>query len=267
MGRFQKLEKTGSSSSQPAQPIPHGMVLASGEHATAQASDYPEAVAVADDAFYRGDYKAALRHYSRAFQAESTQVYPWIGQLNALLFLKQFKEAEVWSNRALDLFPEDPTLLSQRARVLAHNGNMKRALGTSDYAVSKGATDWAWIARAEVLLLARNPNAKYCFDKAIEMAGPGDWKVPFMAGLMCMERQNYAAAVDFLNTAAERNMRHAHIWENLAVALTKLNFTERARDAARRAQELDPQRRGAERLRTEVESRGVVERILGYLRR
>lgn len=266
MGRFQKLEKSGSSSSQPSHGVPHGMVLASGEHATSQA-DYPEAVAVADEAFFRGDYKGALRHYSRALQAESAQVYPWIGQLNALLFLKQFKEAEIWSNRALDLFPEDPTLLSQRARVLAHTGNMKRAMGTSDFAVSKGASDWAWIARGEVLLLARNPNARYCFEKAIELAGPGEWKVPFMAGLMYMERQNYAAAVDFLNIAAERNMRHAFIWENLALALTKLNFTDRAREAARRAQELDPQRRGAERLRADVDSRGVVERLLGFLRR
>ncbi len=265
MGRFQKIEKSGHAPV-PSHEVPHGMVMASGERGTTQA-DYPEAVAVADDAFYRGDYKAALRHYSRALQSDSTQVYPWIGQLNALLFLKQFKEAEVWSNRALDLFPEDPTLLSQRARVLAHNGSMKRALGTSDYAVSKGASDWAWVARGEVLLLARNPNARYCFEKAVEMAGPGEWKVPFMAALMYMERRNYAAAVDFLNIAAERNMRHPFIWENLAVALTKLNFTERARDAARRAQELDPQRRGAERLKDAVESRTITERLLGFLRR
>lgn len=265
MGRFQKLEKTagaGVSAVPGSAPVDAPPV----SQGTTQA-DYPAAIAVADEAFFRGDYKAALRHYSRALQSDSTQMYPWIGQLNALLALRQYKEAEVWSNRALELFPEDATVLSQRARVLAHTGNIKRAIGVSDYAVSKGSSEWAWLARGEVLLVAKNGNSKFCFDKAVEVAGAGNWQIPYLAGLVHIRANNYSGAVELMALAAERNLRHAQLWRDYSAVLAKLNFTERAREAARRAQELEPNSKGANRLQSDVEERSVVEKLMGFLRR
>jgi len=268
MGRFQKLEKTPSATGAPegAQPITPIEEIAAREDVVGL-NQYPEAIGLGDEAFYAGDYRLALRHYSRALQAESGQIYPWVGQLNALLMLRQFKEAEVWTNRALELFPEEPTVLSQRARVFAHMGDTKRAIGVSDYAMTKGASEWVWLGRGEVLLLARNPNSRFCFEKAVEIAGRTNWQVPFLAGLILLNDKNHAAAAEFLAIAAERNMRHANIWEVYAQVLAKLNFMERAREAARRAAELRPRKSSTSRLPDELESRGVLDRLFGFLRR
>lgn len=269
MGRFQKLEKTPSAQGAPegAQPTAPPEEIARQSHDAVGLNEYPEAIGLGDEAFYSGDYRLALRHYSRALQAESGQVYPWVGQLNALLMLRQFKEADVWTNRALELFPEEPTVLSQRARVFAHMGDTKRAIGVSDYAMTRGSTEWVWLGRGEVLLLARNPNSRFCFEKAVEMAGKLNWQVPFLAGLILMGDKNYAASAEFLAIAAERNVRHAYIWEVYANVLAKLNFMDRARDAGRRAAELNPRKSSSSRLPEDLESRGVIDRLLGFLRR
>ncbi|MDX2175178.1 MAG: tetratricopeptide repeat protein [Candidatus Sumerlaeia bacterium] len=262
MSRFQKLER------HPGAPAEAPVAAPSQPAEAEQESQYGSLLAQADDAYFGGDPRGALRLYSRALQADSTQLAPWSGQVNALLAMKQYREGDVWSNRALEQFPEEPTLLSQRARVVAYVGDTKRAMGISDYAMSRGGSPLAWLGRGEVLLLANNANATFCFDKALELAGPEDWRTPLEAGMVCFRLRKFSAAADYLGKAAQRNLRHYHTWQLYAKALAELNFTERAREAARHAKEIAPkeQRRTGE-LEEDVVSRTFWQRIAGFLRR
>lgn len=260
MSRFQKLERPGAISREAiAPPTP--------ESAPPTAADYPEAVALADEHYFQGEYKDALRHYSRAIQGDSTHVYPWIGQVSALIGMRQFNEAKVWSDRALDHFPEDPALLAQRARVLAHTGDTKRAIGVSDYAMSKGANAWAWLARAEVLVLARNGNAGFCFQKAVEAAPPDDWRIPYLCGSILRVNSKDSSAIEYFAQALQRNPRHAQGWYEYGASLHRLGFTDRAMDAIKRALELNPRHVAAKKLHDELEKPSVLNKLLGYLRR
>ena len=275
-GRFSRLEKTQQEETSPGGPPPGTVARGQKEKPketqprTAGPGEedlYPTFLRQADEAFFTGNYREALRHYSRALQQENNQVYPWIGQISSLIELKQYKEAELWSNRALEQFPEDPSLLSQRARVLAVTGNRKRAIGVSDYAMGKGATKWTWLARGEVLLEAKDPNALFCYEKALEETGPEDWRVPLLAGLAYARRRKWATAEDFLRKAAERNPRNHYTFYELAKVLVSLNYMDRARDAIERAVELKPDFRKAKDLQLQIYRRPFMKRVFGMFKR
>jgi tetratricopeptide (TPR) repeat protein len=246
----------------PAAPQAPGPNTGAGDN-----SLYPTAIQEAEEAFFTGQHREALRHFSRALQLDNAQVYPWIGQVSALLELRQYREAEIWSQRALEQFPEEPSLLSQRARVLAATGNLKRAIGVSDYAMSRGATPWAWLARGEVLLHARDGNALHCFEKAIELAGPQDWRVPMLAGLCYLRVRQWSTADDFLQRALENNPRNHYLWYEHARALLELSHIDRARDAIERAKALRPDFKPLRDLELMLYRRPFFKRLLGVFRR
>lgn len=236
-GRFSKLEKK-IDPEEPPEIFPDP--VAQLQRSPVDSADYPTFIQQGDEAYFTGNYRDALRHYSRALQEENTHVYPWIGQISSLIELKQYREAELWSNKALEQFPEDSSLLSQRARVLALTGNLKRAMGASDYALTKGATSWSWLARGDVLLQAGEKNALLCFEKAVEEAGKEDWHVPLIAGMNFSRRRQWASAQDFLRRSVETNPKNYFSWCEYGRALHQLSFFDRAQDAITRSLQLKP---------------------------
>ncbi|MCC5877010.1 MAG: tetratricopeptide repeat protein [Candidatus Sumerlaeia bacterium] len=274
-GRFSKLEK--SREEKGGLEPPAGAISRDGptekpapkprSAKEADGDNYPTFIQRADEAFFSGNYKDALRHYSRALQEDPTHVYPWIGQVSALIGMRQFREAELWTNRALDQFPEESSLLSQRARVLAATGNLKRAIGLSDYALGQGATEWTWLARGEVLLEASDNNSLYCFEKAMEMAEPTNWRIPLVAGLTFGRKRQWASAEEFLKISAERNPKNGFTWLELARVLMELNYTDRARDALQRARQLNASVKDINALEIRLYRRPLLQRMFGMLKR
>ncbi|MCC6548338.1 tetratricopeptide repeat protein [Candidatus Sumerlaeota bacterium] len=266
-GRFTKLEGAGGSTGLTPPP---GTIARNAPKKTPPPEDdtnYPTCVLRGDEAFYTGNFRDALRHYSRALQEQNNQIYPWIGQLSALIALKQYKEAELWSNRALDQFPEDSSLLSQRARVLAHTGNLKRAIGVSDFAISKGATSWSWLARGEVLLEANDNNALFCFTKAIESSEKDDWRTPFLAGLAYLNKRRWADAEEFLKKSVAIHSQNFYSWYCLALALAEMSYTDRARDAVQRSMQLKKDYAPARDLELKIFRRPFFKQLFGFLKR
>ncbi len=272
-GRFSKLERKDSKEKQAKGFPPPAGTVARGEDRPAQTPDtedpnlYPSFIQQADEAFFTGNFRDALRHYSRALQQENNHVYPWIGQISSLIELKQYKEAELWSNRALEQFPEDSSLLSQRARVLALTGNIKRALGVSDYAMSKGATEWTWLARGEVLLESKDRSALFCFEKAVEEAGDADWRVPFLAGLAFSRKRQWANAQDFLRRAAEIHPKNYFVWFEMARVLMGMSYIDRAQDALNRVLQLKPDYKPAREMEVALYRRPFFKRVFGLFKR
>ena len=266
-GRFAKLEKSQSAPAAPSSTAAAPKPVRAPQTPYDGPEAYPTFIEEAEKAFFTGNYRDALRHYSRALQEDNAQVYPWIGQVSALLELKQYREAEIWSTRGLEQFPENASLLSQRARVLAATGNMKRAIGVSDYALSLGGNEWTWLARGEVLLHARDGNALSCLEKAVELAGPEDWRVPLLCGLCFMRHRQWSNAEAFLQMATVRNPRNAFAWTEYSRALMELNHTDRARDAIDRARQLAPTLKGVMDLEHRLYNRSVFSRVMGMFRR
>src|SRR4030042_257504 len=83
------------------------------------------------------DYETALRNYSRVLEQNSTVFEGWSGQVLMLIELGEYREAGVWADKALELFPDHPELLALKALACARDARMDQAIAYSDNAVSK----------------------------------------------------------------------------------------------------------------------------------
>ena len=263
MGRFSKLE-TGKV--EPPKTAKSRAEAAAGQvKGEAITYDYSYHVNEADKHYFTGRYDKALRFYSRALQADNAQVYPWVGQVLSLLAMDQVKEADLWVGRAIGMFPNDATLLSLRALVHAHKGLLHRAIGASDYAMSRGSSPYAWMARGEILLCAKNKNAPFCFDKAIETAGEHEWKVAMHIGLVYYRRRMYSSALEYFRRACAVEMNNSYLWYHLGRCCHHLSFQGQAVEALNRAVELNPDSREAERALREATSANPLTRLMRRL--
>jgi tetratricopeptide (TPR) repeat protein len=181
MSRFSKLE-TGDGIA-PKSDAPAIGQRRGGDRAARNAAQQTDDV-VYDHAYYQaegdrlfalGSFEQALRVYSRAIQSEAAQVNPWVGQVLCLLMMGQAKEAMVWVKRALELFPEEARVIALQGSTYAHQGMVQRGIGCSDAALAKNGSDpLVWVLRGEVLSMAENSNAQFCFEKALEMRPSSD---------------------------------------------------------------------------------------------
>jgi len=223
-------------------------------------------LAEADYWFYSGQWDRALRTYSRAIQLDGQLVSAWVGQLHALIRKNQIAECITWVDRALAIFPDHPSLLAMRAVAFAHQGMVRRAIGACDFALSKGATREAWLARGEVLLAASNPNALACLEKAIECAQPDDWKTPLHVGMVLADWKKHALAVEYFRRAVRLKHDFAHGWYYLGLSADRLNLREEAQQTFETACALAPDNQTYKMALHNLRTMGPLARWLRKLR-
>lgn len=257
MGRFSKLE-THTPAPSPADAAPGGRVVrrrAGPEDSSVAAAPPPDYdvhyyLGQGDRCFYGGNYQKALRMYSRAVQEEHSAIEPWVGQIRCLLEMKQAREAMVWVRRALELFPEEPRLISLQGMAYAASGMVERGLQCSDYALARpgqsGADPLVWIVRGAILLQGESRNADPCFAKAMETRPRDDWRTPLSLGLVMIAQKKWTAAADFLDVAAQLQPKNDFLWERLGWARERLGLGARALEAYQTAIQLNPKNRAAE---------------------
>lgn len=262
MGRFSKLETDKAREPKPQKGRKGSIAEAAVEE---ESYDYSYYVERADEQYFTGRYDKALRQYSRALQVDNSQIYPWVGQIFSLLAMDQVKESDLWIGRAIQLFPEDPALLSLRALVYSRKGMLNRAIGASDYAMSRGNSPYAWLARGEILLQAKNRNAPFCFDKAMEESGGDNWKVAMHIGMVHFRRRMFSTALGYLKRACAEEDGNFYLWYHLGRCYQRLTFDDRAMDAFARALELEPNCTDAEKALREVKSANVLTRFFRRL--
>lgn len=239
MGRFSKLERGVAPKKLEEESAKAEVALERpGVEEKYDASYY---VKLADQYFFYGEFEKALRFYSRALQVDNSLSYPWIGQIFCLLEMGQIKEAGVWATRALELFPENPDVIALHAIVLAHKGMLKRAIGASDFAMSKGSGVFTWLARGEVLLIADNKMAHFCFDKAMEHAAVDDWQTPMRIGLIYFKHKKYSHALDFFRRAVQYGITNYYLWYHIGRCYYHLGFNQKAIEAFQRSLEHQPE--------------------------
>lgn len=195
----------------------------------------------AETHFLTGEWKLALRYYSRALQMDNSQVDPWVHQVLALLFMEQMREADVWARRALECFPEDPTVISIQGLVSTLMGMKKRGLGSSDFAMGQGRMNpFIWLARGWMLLESNNRNWEGCFDKVFEMGAEVDWRHFMMMGQVLSRYKKWPRALQCYQKATEGQTSNFFLWQQLGCCYEKLGLSRQAMEAFQHAQSLRP---------------------------
>jgi tetratricopeptide (TPR) repeat protein len=244
MPRFDRLELGPSSV-----PVPESA------HPTSEPRDEKYWLGLADADRRRGMYENALRYYSRALEQDKSLTVGWIGQVQMLVLLGEYPEADLWARKALELFRNQPELLAARSQALCRKGDRNEARAICDGAFAQpGQSAFRWIVRGELMVATGQDMDRYCFDKAIQ-AEP-DWLVPLeVAGVLRFYDQPSKALV-YLRKAAAECPDNAHIWYQQAMCEDDLGLLDHARRSLRRCLELQPQHTDAAAMQAKLNQRG-----------
>jgi tetratricopeptide (TPR) repeat protein len=210
-----------------------------------------------------GDFEIALRNYSRCLEQNSAFYPAWLGQVMMLIELGEYKEAAVWADKALEMFPEHPEILSAKAIAYARDGRLEKAIAYSDSAIGKeNDTAMVWLARAEVMLNRRSNIAQNCISKAVAAAGAYGAIIHLQAGRLFNKKGDYASAIQLLRKAADELPDSALAWYELGRSQAGLGRPE-ATVSFEQALKLHPYWKAPNEALRKIGTRGFFARLFG----
>ncbi len=231
---------------------------------------------VKDEAFYLSEARKAyeeanfehgLRLYSKVLEFNPQNTSAWTGQVRMLVELREYREAKLWADKALERFPHDPELLAAKAVALARSGDLQEALAFSDASIEeRGDTPYIWLARGDVMLAREEARADYCLEKALLLA-PGDWFTVWLAARIRCFYEQFAAALKLLQHALELNAAHFLLWLELGNCQQALGLVGPARTSFSQAKQLNPSCHEAGLALMNTANTGLAQRLRGWWRR
>ncbi|NLF08433.1 MAG: tetratricopeptide repeat protein [Pirellulaceae bacterium] len=210
-----------------------------------QARDAGYWMGKADEARRIGLYESALQYYSRALELDRALAAGWIGQVQMLVQLGEYPEADLWGRKALELFPNNGELLAARAQAFCRLGDMKQAHALSDGSLRQaGQSAYRWLARGEIMVAARQDMDRHCFDKAQQL--DPDWLVPLEIARIELYHHRPSKALGRVRHALKINPEAPFAWYMQGVCLAELGLTRAARESFQYCLELSPRHADAE---------------------
>lgn len=188
-----------------------------------------------------GDFELALRNYSRMLEKNNMVFEGWQGQSLMLIELGEYKEAIVWINKALELFPQQGDLYAARA-VAYHRDLIKdKAIESSDLSVGmENQSAYVWLARAEIMYGRKSSIAENCLSKAISMAGKEAGIIKLECARLMRKHGKYSAAIEYLNDVVKIFSKSALAWYELGCCQSALGLSS-AKSALEQSVALSPQ--------------------------
>lgn len=201
-----------------------------------------------------GHYENALRLYSRTLEDDKSLVTGWLGQVQMLVLLDEAVEAELWSRKALELFPGNGDLMAGRAQGLGRNGDTTQALVLSDGSLKQtGQSAYRWQVRGELMAATKQETDRHCFDKAVQ-ADP-DWLVPLEIACIYLNLDLPGRALDRARRAVELAPNRYYAWFVQGRAERELGLASAAK-SFQRCLDLCPKHAEAERSLMELDQGG-----------
>ena len=228
MGRFSNLEFDG-------QEPPREEPQAGGEN-----RDEQFYLRLADQEFRRARFDKALRFYSRALEYNANVHAAWVGQVQMLVELGEYKEAKLWADKALELHRDNPDILSAKVVACARTGEAQKAIEFSDAAIAqRGAGPFVWLARGEALMAARQANDEYCLEKAAAESKQ-DWFMQLRIARVFYSHRQFARAMDWITKATKQEPGAPFVLHVLGDCQAALGLAVAARSSYRQVLALDP---------------------------
>ena len=201
---------------------------------------------VADEAYRAGQFETALQMYTRALGVDRGLVAAWVGQLQMLVELREYPEARLWADKALELFKNNGELLAAKGQACLRQGDAAAAMACADAALaSAGGSPYRWRVRGEVILRRSHDRARDCFEKSLGEPG-ADWFDRTLVARVYLFHSLPAAAVDYAQRGVDRQPSSAYAWLVLGRCQQMLGLAERAAACYSRSRELPGGRADAE---------------------
>lgn len=219
----------------------------------------------------QGQYETALQWFSRALRFQLDLEDAWAGQVQCLLALGEYPEANIWADRALERFQDSPDILAAKALAVDRTRGYGAAMAYSDASLSvKGRVvgPYPWIVRGDLLLDTRESRqaANRCFDKALELAGR-DWYTHYLIGLTWMQKDCFDQALVRLSAGNKLETHNPLLLCGMGECRERRGEVREAISAYRRAREADPTCRYAKDRLEALKHIGLLRRLFRALRR
>lgn len=235
MARFDKLELESKTAQRPRQAL--------------KTESTHEQLAWLDQAIEErrcGHYENALRLYSRALEDDKSLVIGWLGQVQMLILLGESVEAELWSRKALELFPGNGDLLAGRAQAMRRSSDVKQAMNLSDGSLkAPGQSAYRWLVRGELMVATEQATDRHCFDKAAQ--ADKDWLVLLEIARVYLELGYPSRALVRIRKAVELAPSRYYAWYVQGQIELGLGLEAAARKSWQHCLELCPMHENAER--------------------
>jgi tetratricopeptide (TPR) repeat protein len=209
----------------------------------------------ADDHRRRGLHENSLRYYSRALEYDKSLVSGWVGQVQMLIILGEYPEAELWAKKSLEIFKGQGDLMAGRAQALVRIGDRTQAQVLADTALrQEGSSAYRWMVRGELLVATRDDIDRHCFDKAVQ--ADGDWLVPLEIALIYLFHEQPSKALLRAREAVEKASDRFYAWLIQGQCEQTLGFDRQAKSSYERCLELSPRHVEANHKLAEVTNPG-----------
>lgn len=223
-------------------------------------------IKLADEQYLLGLFDEALKFYSRALSHNPNNVDGWIGQLRMLLELGELKEAKLWSDKSLQIFRNNPDLLSLQGVAHCRLGDRKKALEFSDasFAQPGGGSFYTWLARGEILLAVKGPQAGFALDKAVSMPGFAEWFRYLLVGRAYYFHRRYSQATQHVREALDRQCASPFAWHVLGNCQEAMRQFKKAENSYKEAVLLLPKYPPSEAALKSLSGLGFFKRFLAF---
>jgi tetratricopeptide (TPR) repeat protein len=168
-----------------------------------------------------GDFECALRNYSRSVEENVNFLIAWEGQVRMLTELEEYKEAQMWADKALEIFPSNASLMAAKAQACFRDAYAEKALAYSDNAISKkDITPLVWLVRTEIMAAKKTAIAESCTEKALNLCQTESEKGIALlgAGRIMLRYKKYISAIDKLSRASMLLPKAPLVWYELGMA-------------------------------------------------
>lgn len=213
-----------------------------------------------------GDHEEALLEYSSALSENPLFIDAWIAQLWMLLYLGEPSEADIWADRALNNFPNQPDLMALKAMALHRSGFIDEARELNDAALS-GERESAnvWLSRGALNISLDNVATSACFKHALAVSG-NKALTTLRIGDIYLFHRKYADAERYLRQATLSLPNAAWVWYEYGLSQKALGWEDPSLIAFTKANQLAPL---DDRYRLALRNRkqGLISRLRGLFKK
>lgn len=216
--------------------------------------------------FYRMEYEEALKNFSSAASTDPGAIPAWLGQVHCLIQLSEFREAELWVKKAMELVGENADFLALHALGYARKGDFDRACGYSDASTeAAGNSSLPYIVRGEIFLYARR-NSEYCFEQACTLATHQQWRTRFLIADGCLFSKKRAGALiayKYLQPALDTDGHRIELQLQMVRVLIAQGKTKAAGKLLEEIEFSHPELTSLKRLKRQLRKPGFFAKLFG----
>ncbi len=209
----------------------------------------------ADEHRRRGLHENALRYYSRALELDKSLTAGWLGQVQMLVHLGEYPEAELWARKSLEIFKGHGDLMAARRRRWRGSaiGRRRWSSPTRPFARKEarliagwcGASYWSWPATTSTATASTRPSA---------LTATGSF--PSRSALIYLHHEQPSKGLLRARQAVEMSPQNFYAWFVEGQCEQALGFDRPAEESYRRVLELSPRHVDANRKLAEIANQG-----------